>query len=214
MKKNPYLYASRNIQTSEQLIKSILTDLITSSDETIFGDIFFEPLAMEISKGVVSTGKGTDFSIETDSEIRVYSFKSGSNVQNASATEKQGQEFTETSQRLRKIKKRVDNVRIHGYGKSTSKVKTSKSFRQISGQAAWEELTGCPDFYTLMNDVISGESSKYGSIYSQEFTKKLSELINQFNLNFPPNGGNIDWRSLTQFNSGQDFKGKRLKNST
>ena len=62
MKKNPYLYAARNFQTSKELVDSILRDLITSSDETIFGDVFFEPLGMEISKGNVSVGKGTDFS--------------------------------------------------------------------------------------------------------------------------------------------------------
>lgn len=211
LKKNPYLYASRDIQTSEQLINSMLTDLITSSDETIFGDKFFEPLGLEISRGVVSVGKGTDFSVITDSEIHVYSFKSGINIQNASATEKQGQEFTETSQRLRKTKKSIDNVRIHGYGKTSSEEKAKTPFRKISGQAAWEELSGCPDFFTLMSDVISKESEKYRSMYKKEYDEKASELIKQFDLNFPSRDGKIDWKTFTEFNSGKEFKGKRLK---
>jgi len=211
MKKNPYLYAARNFQTSKELVDSILRDLITSSDETIFGDVFFEPLGMEISKGNVSVGKGTDFSVETNSEIIVYSFKSGSNVQNASATEKQGQEFTETSQRLRKINKPVDNVRIHGYGKSSSKAKSTKPFRQVSGQAAWNELSGCSDFFIFMNKIIQEESEKYGATYNQEYEKKLSEIINEFDLNFPAKNGKINWDAVTEFNSGINSRGKRLK---
>ena len=209
--KNPYLYASRNISTPDKLINSLLTDFLTSSEETMFGEDFFESLGLEISGGVVSTGQGTDFSIEQDSEIHVYSFKSGPNIQNASAAQKQGEEFTETSQRLYKTKKRFDPVRIHGYGKTSSLANKKTPYRKIAGQAAWQELTGCSDFHIMINEVISQESVHYAASYQEEYEKKLADLTNQFNLNFPSKNGKIDWSSVTEFNSGIKSKGKKLK---
>ena len=44
-KKNPYLYRAKGIQDAARIVDSILSAYISSSEETIFGNAFFEPLA-------------------------------------------------------------------------------------------------------------------------------------------------------------------------
>ena len=44
--KNPYLYRAKSMQTSAEIIDSILQAFVSSSEETIFGNCFFEPIAL------------------------------------------------------------------------------------------------------------------------------------------------------------------------
>jgi hypothetical protein len=53
-KKNPYLFRATGIEKASEIIEDILRAFISSSDETMFGDAFFEPLAKLSSVGVVS----------------------------------------------------------------------------------------------------------------------------------------------------------------
>ena len=62
-----------------------------------------------------------------------------------------------------------------------------------------------------MNKIIQEESEKYGATYKQEYERKLAEIINEFNLNFPTKNGKINWDAVTEFNSGINSRGKRLK---
>ena len=49
LNKNPYLYRSDGIQRPGHLLDGLLIARISSSDETIFGNEFFEPLALWVA---------------------------------------------------------------------------------------------------------------------------------------------------------------------
>src|SRR5438128_2394097 len=53
-KKNPYLLRAMGVQNAAEIVSEILKAYMSSSDETIFGDAFFEPLAKLCSRGVIS----------------------------------------------------------------------------------------------------------------------------------------------------------------
>lgn len=211
LKKNPYLYKIRGISTPEDYIRSTLPDFITSSEETVFGQEFFEPLGLEISNGKVSLGKGTDFSVETANKITVYSFKSGTNVQNASAMEKQGQEFTETTSRLTKMKKSVEGVRISGYGTTNSPPTKKRPYRIVAGQAAWEELTGDPDFYKKIVKYMPEESDTDRDNYTNEFENAVERLTKKFEDEYTTNDGSIDWEKIVDITSKKRKKKSQKK---
>jgi len=59
-KKNPYLFRAVGIQNAAEIVEGLLQAYMSSSDEGIFGDAFFEPVAKAVSGGVVSDAEGID----------------------------------------------------------------------------------------------------------------------------------------------------------
>src|SRR3990170_498217 len=70
-RKNPYLFRALGIQKASEIVERLLADYISASDETIFGDAFFEPIARIVSGGKASDAEGVDFVIETEDRISV-----------------------------------------------------------------------------------------------------------------------------------------------
>src|SRR3990170_3439421 len=83
-RKNPYLFRALGIQKASEIVERLLTDYVSASDETIFGDAFFEPIARIASAGKVSDAAGVDFVIETENRITLVAVKSGPYPYNAS----------------------------------------------------------------------------------------------------------------------------------
>ena len=50
-RKNPYLYRAKGINSAGQIVDGILAAYISSSEETVFGNCFFEPIAIVVSGG-------------------------------------------------------------------------------------------------------------------------------------------------------------------
>lgn len=55
LNKNPYLYRAVGLNDPAKLIEQMLVAFISSSDETIFGNEFFEPLALWSAKESTAT---------------------------------------------------------------------------------------------------------------------------------------------------------------
>ncbi|MFA5101606.1 MAG: PmeII family type II restriction endonuclease, partial [Candidatus Thermoplasmatota archaeon] len=60
-RKNPYLLRAIGMERASEIVESILNAHLSASDETIFGDAFFEPIATIVSGGKVSDAEGVDF---------------------------------------------------------------------------------------------------------------------------------------------------------
>ena len=46
-RKNPYLFRAKAMNGAAQIIDAILAAFVSSSEETIFGNVFFEPIATQ-----------------------------------------------------------------------------------------------------------------------------------------------------------------------
>ena len=44
-RKNPYLFRAKSMNGAAQIVDAILAAFVSSSEETIFGNVFFEPIA-------------------------------------------------------------------------------------------------------------------------------------------------------------------------
>ena len=65
------------------MISALVDAYISSSEETIFGDEFFEPIAIEASGGIKSTTHGLDIELDIEGNIRyAISVKSGTSAFN------------------------------------------------------------------------------------------------------------------------------------
>jgi hypothetical protein len=198
-KKNPYLYRALGIEKASEIVEQILGAFITSSDETIFGNLFFEPIARMAAGGKVADGEGVDFTVETESKITAVAVKSGPNWGNASQHKRQSTNFDSLRSRLYKIQKQFDPLCGQAYGQQSSEPTENSRFRRRSGQVFWEEITGDPDFHLklirLMKDVPARNRPKYRPIWDAAVNRFTAEFIADYC--FP--SGLIDWDKLVVF---------------
>ena len=136
-RKNPYLYKAIGTEKASEIVEEILAAYMIASDEGIFGDAFFEPIAKIVSGGVVSPSEGVDIAIETEKKYLAIAVKSGPNIFNTSQKKRQNDEFNTLRSRLLKLHKQFDALLGHCYGKLKSEPSKTKIYRDLSGQAFW-----------------------------------------------------------------------------
>jgi len=198
-RKNPYLFKALNTEKASELIEQILYAYISSSDETIFGDKFFEPIAKAVSGGTVAPSEGVDVAVETDNRYSAYAVKSGPNPFNSSAKKRQNDEFISLRGRLLKLRKQYDPVLAYSYGKTIKPPGKNKIYREVGGQAFWEELTGDPDFYLKIIRLMGDIPRKHMEKYKPQLGAAINRFTHDFTEDFCHKSGEIDWEKLVKF---------------
>ena len=203
-KKNPYLYRAIGVQNATEIVAEILRAYMSSSDESIFGDAFFEPIAKMCSGGIVSPSEGVDVALETDTVYKAVAVKSGPNIFNASQAKRQDQEFKSLRSRLLKLHKQYDALLGHAYGRKSSDPMNNRIYRIRSGQALWEELTGDPNFYLKLISLMRDYPKQHRADFEEEWNKAINRFNHDFLNNFGNPDGSINWEKLLRFNSGKE----------
>jgi hypothetical protein len=212
--KNPYLYRAIGIDDPSQFISQLLSARISSSDETIFGNDFFEPLAfwsaensrntVNLSRKVsVGAGAGQDITIETDQEFLAISVKSSKNIFNSQSSKGQESEFQQLEARMRKLKKQFRKIIGYSYGRK-QQPKNDKSIEYLAGQGFWELLTGESNFYLRISKSIGLHAIKHGEEYAELYRRKLNKLQKIFFAEFVDVDGAVLWEKVVEFNSGTE----------
>jgi Type II restriction endonuclease EcoO109I len=201
-RKNPYLYKATGVEKADTIVTEILTAYMSSSDEGIFGDAFFEPLAERIGGGYVANAEGVDVIIEDDKVYKAIAVKSGINVFNAASRKRQSQNFNQLRSRVAKRKKMFDAIVGYGYGKKKTEVGPS-GFREVAGQSLWEELTGDPDFYIKIITAMGDKPQQHLAEYQKAFAAAINRFTKEFIEEFCFDDGTINWEKIVRFNSGR-----------
>lgn len=204
-KKNPYLFRAIGIQNAPEIVEGMLAAYMSSSDESIFGNIFFEPVAKAVSGGFASPHEGIDIFIETASSYKPIAVKSSPNIFNSSQSKRMDDEFRKLRSRLYKVQKQFDPLLGHCYGKVNTEPK-SYIYRRRSGQAFWNELTGDPDFYLKLVRLMKEEPQKHRIEYKNEYDKAVNRFTKDFLDEFSDDTGGINWEKLVIFNSGTNLE--------
>lgn len=198
-RKNPYLYRSLGTEKASEIVEDILSAFISSSDEAIFGETFFEPIAKIASGGKVSSAEGVDFELETDDKYLAVAVKSSPNWANASQKKRINDEFMALRKRLYKIHKQFDAVIGHGYGRAVSGSSKTRIYRYVSGQAFWTEITGDPEFYLKLIRLMKDEPQKHKEEYKAAWDAAVNRFSNEFINTFCYPDGRINWDELVRF---------------
>lgn len=204
-RKNPYLFRAIGIQNASEIVEQILIATISSSDETLFGNEFFEPIAKAVSGGKVSDAEGVDFTVETETRYFAYSMKSGPNALNASAQRKQAEQFNSLRHRLLKLHKAFDPVLAAGYGRINKPPEGNRIYRTISGQKFWTEITGDPSFHVRLITLMKNIPEEHRNEYQPEWDAALNRLTREFTEMFCNDTGHIDWERYADFVSAIDL---------
>jgi hypothetical protein len=201
-RKNPYLFRAMGMQKASEIVEALLQAYMSSSDEGIFGDAFFEPLAKAVSGGAVGTAEGVDIVIEDERRYLAVAVKSGPAVFNAQSKRRQNQEFQALRSRMLKVQKQFDALVGYGYGKKVTASSATWIFREASGQVFWQELTGDSTLYLRIIRVMQDRPA----LHKVEFDRAWAAAVNRFTATFVADfchpDGSINWEALVQFNSG------------
>lgn len=204
-RKNPYLYRAKGIQSATEIVEGVLAATVSSSEETIFGNCFFEPLAIAASGGVKALAEGVDIMVDDRDEntIHAIAVKSGPSVFNADSKKRQEQNFNAARKLAQQAKAIYDPIIGYSYGKKKSTGKGRPTiYRELAGQDFWAELTGDSDFYLKIILYMGNKPEQYLERYRESYNRASNRLVKQFTEKFCDDEGNIDWETLVQFNSG------------
>ncbi len=204
-RKNPYLYRAKAVQNAYDIVSSVLDAFVTSSEETIFGNCFFEPLAIAASGGSKALAEGVDIMIEKKEENTIYAVavKSGTSVFNADSKKRQEQNFAAAAKLAKQAKARYEAIIGYGYGKKRMTGKgVPKMYQELAGQEFWAELTGEEDFYLKIIQFMGELPEQYLEDYQKSYNNAMNRLLKQFTTEFCKDTGEIDWDKLVKFNSG------------
>ncbi len=199
------------VSNANEIVNGILSAFVSSSDETLFGNEFFEPLATWAAKeafhgkGEINvapgSGAGFDLIIESPKSYKPIAIKSGPHVFNAQSRKKQSDQFNELRQRMLKLKKMFDPVVGYAYGRKQVREGSKESFRQIAGQEFWAEITGEVDFYLRVIELMKQKPQQHAIKFKREYDKTLNRLTKEFLNQFSNGDGSINWIALVKFNS-------------
>ena len=118
-RKNPYLYRAKAMENASEIVESVLSAFVTSSEETIFGNCFFEPIAIAVSGGNKALAEGIDLMIQDPESNTIYAVavKSGPSVFNADSKKRQEQNFMAAAKLAQQAKARYEAYIGYCYGK-------------------------------------------------------------------------------------------------
>lgn len=204
-RKNPYLYRAKAMQSAAEIVDSVLTAFVSSSEETIFGNCFFEPIALAASGGNKALAEGIDIMINDNetNTISAIAVKSGPSVFNADSKKRQEQNFIAASKLAQQAKARYEAYIGYCYGKKKESGRGKpKMYRELAGKFFWEKLTGDEDFYLKIIGYMGTMPEKYVADYNDSYNRAANRLIREFSNSFCREDGNIDWEKLVEFNSG------------
>lgn len=199
-RKNPYLFYAKNTTTASEIIDSVLFATISSSEETMFGQEFFEPLAIFVSGGNKSMAEGADVEVIKGSDLYLIAVKSGTSVFNSDSRKRQEQNFQSAASRARQAHLNYHPIIGYCYGrKSSSK---DKFYEEFAGQEFWTFLTGDPLFYKKILRYMGDYPDLYKQRFDEALGKAKNRLVREFVEKYCDSDGSILWDTLLERNSG------------
>lgn len=205
-RKNPYLYRAKAMQSASDIVDSVLTAFVSSSEETIFGNCFFEPVAIAASNGNKALAEGIDIMIQDNENntIAAIAVKSGPSVFNADSKKRQEQNFIAASKLAKQAKAHYEAYIGYCYGKKKDSGRGKpKMYQELAGKSFWWKLTGEEDFYIKLIDYMGDLPEKYVARFQESYVKASNRLVREFSNDFCAEDGSIDWEKLVRFNSGE-----------
>ena len=202
-RKNPYLFRAKAMNGAAQIIDAVLAAFVSSSEETIFGNVFFEPIATAAAQGQKALAEGVDIMVQREDTIYAIAVKSGTSVFNADSRKKQEQNFMAASKLAQQAKKRFVPIVGYGYGKKKLSGRgIPKFYLELAGKEFWKELTGDSEFYIKLIRYMDKLPEKYVEDFDIAYQKAANRLVKEFTQEFCLEDGSIDWEKIVQFNSG------------
>ena len=203
-RKNPYLFKTKYMQTSEQIIRGIVDAHISSNEETIFGN-WLEGLAIfinnEVYGGYKSGITGIDLEFNKDNIRYIVTIKSGSNWGNSSQIKKMLSDFRIAKKILRTSNSQINVVAINGCCYGMDRNPDKGEYFKYCGQEFWYFISGEENLYIELIEPLGYKAREKNEDFMLSYSQMINKFTREFSNNFCKRNGDIDWIKLVEFNS-------------
>ena len=206
LKKNPYLFKAKNVQTANELMSGLLDAFLSSSEEKLFGD-FLEDLAVFIAgrtcDGHKSSAPGVDLEFNDQRIHYVVSVKSGPNWGNSSQHNQLETDLKKAAIRVKQSQHGANVQPVLGicYGKTRTNYWRNVALKVV-GQNFWYLISQNENLYVDIVAPIGYRAKEHNETFEQEKAKVVNRFTREFVERFCNIEGAIDWSRLVEFNSG------------
>src|SRR3990172_7062994 len=164
--KNPYLYRAIGADTIIELVDRTLSDFMTSSIETNFGN-FLELFALSLPGNIKSSVAGVDVERRMGNVTELYAVKSGPQGYNSSSWQTQKEQLASARTRLQQAGHNVIAYTGPAYGRIKTTVDKKMGIVRLSSKELWHRLSGEEDFYQKLLVATECVASLYeGDLYA------------------------------------------------
>ena len=203
-RKNPYLFKAKNIQTSGELVKTLVDAFLSSQEETVFGE-FLEKLAIFVCNSVMGGYKsgieGIDLEINKDNARYIITIKSGPNWGNSSQIKKMKDNFKTAQRILRTQNAGIHVIPINGCCYGIDNKPDKGDYFKYCGQHFWTFITDNENFYTDIIQPLGYKAKERNDAFYEEYAKVVNHFTRDFSNAFCLNDGSIDWEKIVKLNS-------------
>lgn len=205
LRKNPYLFKAKNINSAAELITGLLDAFLSSSEEKLFGD-FLEGLAVFVAEqtcnGHKSAAQGIDLEFINRNTHYIVSIKSGPNWGNSSQHRRLAQDLRDGVTRVRQSRATLNVQPVLGicYGKTRTSY-TTDGYLKVVGQNFWYLISENPELYTDIIEPIGYRAKEHNERFIAGRAALENKLTGQFIRDYCDLSGSIDWKRLVQANS-------------
>ncbi|MCD4752550.1 MAG: cytosolic protein [Anaerolineaceae bacterium] len=206
IKKNPYLFKAKNLNTAGDLIEGLLTAFLSSSEEKMFGD-FLEDLAIFIStitsNGRKSSAEGIDLEFERNNIHYIVSIKSGPNWGNSSQHKKLAENFITAKNVLQQSQFGINVQSVLGicYGKTRTSF-SDKGYLKTVGQNFWYLISQESGLYIDIIEPIGFRAKQHNEAFESSRAKISNRFTREFIDLYCRDDGSINWETLVQYSCG------------
>lgn len=205
-KKNPYLFKAKNIDTAQDLVKSVLDAFLSSREESIFGG-FLEKIAVFVCEktfgGHKSSSEGIDLEFQKEQVRYIVSVKSGPNWGNSQQIARMKDNFKRAKRVLNTNSRTNVVVAINGCCYGQDEVPDKGEYLKLCGQRFWELVSSDVEFYRKLIKPLGKKAKNRNRKFMTEYAKIINKFTQQFLQEFCLEDGSIDWDGLVKFNSGK-----------
>ena len=205
LRKNPYLFRAKNIQTAGELIKGLLDAFLSSSEEKLFGD-FLENLAIfvagETCNGRKSSAPGVDMEFENGGVHYIVSIKSGPNWGNSSQHNRLEQDLKTAVGRLKQSQHEVNVQPVLGICYGKTRTSFPRGYMKVVGQNFWYLISENKSLYTDIIEPVGFRATEHNERFNRERARVENRFAAEFVEKYCEADGSIDWIKLIEFNSG------------
>lgn len=205
-RKNPYLFRVKALNTSQDLVESILGAHLSSQEEGIFGGLL-EKLAIYVCEkefgGIKSSAEGIDLEFERSDVRYIVSIKSGPHWGNSASIAKLKDHFKRAKRIIGTNTTKQNVVAVNGccYGMDESPDKGE--YLKLCGQRFWDLISGNKELYIEIIKPLGHQANERNSLFCDEYSKVINKFTLEFSLEYCDKNGAIDWSKLLKYNSGK-----------
>jgi hypothetical protein len=205
LRKNPYLFKAKNINTAGELISGLLEAFLSSSEEKLFGD-FLEGLAVFTAEmtcgGHKSPAQGMDLEFINNGVHYIVSIKSGPSWGNSSQQNKLEQDFKNAVIRVKQSKRGINVQPVLGICYGRTKTSYLRGYLKVVGQNFWYLISEDAHLYTDIIEPIGYKAKEHNQAFLEAKNRLTNRFTKLFIDQFCDESGSISWARLVEFNSG------------